>query len=301
LDVWEIANHLPYIHTMLDDFDLMRKFSVHPGKLAGFVGQLQAKYDSHSNPYHNWFHGFNVMHCAYYILASTPAGSLYNALEIFAILVAGLCHDVDHTGRTNAFEISKETDLAILYSDIAVLENHHAATAFFLLSQSNYDIFSQLSREDRKQARKIMIETILATDMSKHFPTIEELKTRFVDLDASPIGTLEDGGLKIAELIIHAADLSNPTKEYDILSRWSRAVNEEFSNQVREEEELGLPVSEFMKGAEIPKVYYKNEIGFNKFVVRPLWVCFESWLKPHITFMLEQIDDNLERFADELA
>jgi hypothetical protein len=64
-------------------------------------------------------------------------------------------------------------------------------------------------------------------------------------------------------------------------------VNEEFTNQVREEEELGLPVSEFMKGAEIPKIYYKNEIGFNKFVVRPLWVAFESWLNPHITFMLE--------------
>jgi hypothetical protein len=57
------------------------------------------------------------------------------------------------------------------------------------------------------------------------------------------------------------------------LFQWSKAVNQEFSAQVAEEEALGLPVSEFMKGAEIPRIYYKNELGFNKFVVRPLWVC----------------------------
>jgi cAMP-specific phosphodiesterase 4 len=158
------------------------------------------------------------MHSAYYLLASTPAGNLFTSLEILAILTAGLCHDVDHTGRTNAFEISKETDLAILYSDIAVLENHHAATAFFLLNKAEYNIFSALTRDDRKLVRKLMIETILATDMSKHFPTIEELKTRFMNLEQNPIGTLDDDKVKVAELIIHASDLCNPTKEYAILS-----------------------------------------------------------------------------------
>jgi hypothetical protein len=49
---------------------------------------------------------------------------------------------------------------------------------------------------------------------------------------------------------------------------------------VEEEKQLGLPVSEFMLGLDDPRTYFKNEIGFNKFVVRPLWVCFERWLSP---------------------
>jgi cAMP-specific phosphodiesterase 4 len=119
------------------------------------------------------------MHATYYILASTPAGALFEPVEILALLLAGLCHDVDHTGRNNAFEINKGTDLAILYHDVSVLEQHHAATAFFILNNPKYNILSRIGLEDRKTIRKLMIDSILATDMSKHFPMIAELTARF--------------------------------------------------------------------------------------------------------------------------
>ena len=35
-------------------------------------------------------------------------------LEVFGLLVACLCHDLDHTGRSNLFEIDSESNLAIL-------------------------------------------------------------------------------------------------------------------------------------------------------------------------------------------
>jgi hypothetical protein len=52
---------------------------------------------------------------------------------VAALLISAAAHDVDHPGHNNLFEIKTKSKLATLYNDQAVLENHHAATFFFLL------------------------------------------------------------------------------------------------------------------------------------------------------------------------
>ena len=44
-----------------------------------------------------------------------------------------LCHDIDHPGTNNAFQQFTQSDLALLYNDQSVLENHHSAMAFKIL------------------------------------------------------------------------------------------------------------------------------------------------------------------------
>ena len=51
-------------------------------------------------------------------------------LEIFTALISAIIHDYDHTGTTNNFHINSESNLAILYNDRAVLENHHVSEFF---------------------------------------------------------------------------------------------------------------------------------------------------------------------------
>ena len=51
-------------------------------------------------------------------------------LEIFTSLMAAIIHDFDHTGTTNNFHVQSTSELAVLYNDKSVLENHHVA-AFF--------------------------------------------------------------------------------------------------------------------------------------------------------------------------
>ena len=52
---------------------------------------------------------------------------------MFAALFASAIHDVDHPGLSNQFLSNTSNELAILYNDHAVLENHHLATAFKFL------------------------------------------------------------------------------------------------------------------------------------------------------------------------
>ena len=61
-----------------------------------------------------------VCHGCYYLIRSKILHRYLIDFELFSLLFAALCHDVDHTGRTNAFETSCYSVLAIKYNDEAV-------------------------------------------------------------------------------------------------------------------------------------------------------------------------------------
>ncbi|OXB55748.1 hypothetical protein ASZ78_005250 [Callipepla squamata] len=98
-------------------------------------------------------------------------------LEIFAMIFAAAIHDYEHTGTTNNFHIQTRSDSAILYNDRSVLENHHVSAAYRLLQDDEeMNILSNLSKDDWREFRALVIEMVLATDMSCHFQQIKAMK-----------------------------------------------------------------------------------------------------------------------------
>ena len=70
-----------------------------------------------------------------------------------------------------------DSELAIMYNDLSVLESHHSAVAFKLLQTPDCDILSNLTQKQSTSMRRIMIDMVLATDMSKHMSLLADLKT----------------------------------------------------------------------------------------------------------------------------
>jgi cAMP-specific phosphodiesterase 4 len=65
----------------------------------------------------------------------------FDALQRFALVFSGLVHDIDHTGKTNLFEVNLQSQLATLYNDRSVLEHHHLAVTYSILNYEKSDIF----------------------------------------------------------------------------------------------------------------------------------------------------------------
>lgn len=63
-----------------------------------------------------------VTHTAWRLLAlSATLRDVLSDQERFALLLSALCHDLEHTGTTNAYHINAGTDLALMYNDKHVL------------------------------------------------------------------------------------------------------------------------------------------------------------------------------------
>lgn len=175
--------------------------------------------------------------------------------DFLALLIASICHDIDHPGRTNAFLCNVGHELAIMYNDSAVLENHHSATTFKVTCQSpeakNVNIFQNLEPENFKLIRKSVISMILATDMTQHF----EHYNKFLAVNLK-CGSSEDGGEDgsstpvsqenkslILRMAIKCADISNPSRNISLATAWAHRIVLEYRDQIAEEKSKKLPLS----------------------------------------------------------
>lgn len=53
-----------------------------------------------------------------------------------------------------------DSEMALMYNDESVLENHHLAVAFQLLQHEDCDILENLSRKERQTVRRMIIEMV---------------------------------------------------------------------------------------------------------------------------------------------
>lgn len=73
--------------------------------------------------------------------------------------------------------------------------------------------------------RKAIIDNILYTDMSKHFPFMGELKSLPGKEDFDPVNKHKPDILKA---IVHAADIGNPSRPFAIYEKWANRILSEF-------------------------------------------------------------------------
>ena len=76
---------------------------------------------------------------------------------------------------------------------------------------------------------------ILATDNAHHFQHLAKLNARLGNIAQSPLDLSSwaaDAGI-VMMCTLHAADVSNPAKEWEAYNRWTDRILEEFFAQVR--------------------------------------------------------------------
>uniref|UniRef100_A0A8C3PKD6 PDEase domain-containing protein n=1 Tax=Calidris pygmaea TaxID=425635 RepID=A0A8C3PKD6_9CHAR len=220
--------------------------------------------------------------------------AVFTDLEILAALFAAAIHDVDHPGVSNQFLINTNSELALMYNDESVLENHHLAVGFKLLQEENCDIFQNLSRRQRQTLRKMVIDMVLATDMSKHMSLLADLKTMVETKKVTSSGVLlldnYTDRIQVLRNMVHCADLSNPTKPLALYRQWTERIMEEFFRQGDRERERGMEISP-MCDKHTASVE-KSQVGFIDYIVHPLWETWADLVHPDAQEMLETLEEN---------
>lgn len=90
--------------------------------------------------YHNWRHALNVTQTMFAMLKTGKMERFMTDLEIFGLLVACLCHDLDHRGTNNSFQMKTTSPLAILYTT-STMEHHHFDQCIMILNSEGNNIF----------------------------------------------------------------------------------------------------------------------------------------------------------------
>lgn len=275
---------IPVVMSLFDSFDIIRGLNIPRDIFENWASTVQLMYGS--NPYHNFHHAVDVCQTTYFLLRTKRMEHL-SILDRASMLVAALCHDIGHPGLTNEYHKNSMSEMALLYNDYSVLENHHASQTFRLLKRPDLNIFINISPADFAYVRNLVLSLILSTDNANHFKLFRKMSEIF----EADNGDEEDfnGGRPAGEMeanqeekrvvlcgLLHAADISNPCKPWKLSARWSQGILEEFLSQGDLEKAKGLKVSPNCD--RLTTVPVELALNFSDYIVAPLFLVLSGWM-----------------------
>ncbi|XP_072005594.1 3',5'-cyclic-AMP phosphodiesterase 4A isoform X8 [Engystomops pustulosus] len=294
--VAEYSNNRPLsciMFTIFQERELCKTFKIPVETLITYMMTLEDHYHA-DVAYHNSLHAADVTQSTHVLLSTPALDAVFTDLEILAAVFAAAIHDVDHPGVSNQFLINTNSELALMYNDESVLENHHLAVGFKLLQEENCDIFQNLTKRQRQTMRKMVIDMVLATDMSKHMSLLADLKTMVETKKVTSSGVLlldnYTDRIQVLRNMVHCADLSNPTKPLELYRQWTDRILEEFFRQGDKERERGMEISP-MCDKHTASVE-KSQVGFIDYIVHPLWETWADLVHPDAQDILDTLEDN---------
>ena len=179
--------------------------------------------------YHNFRHVVDVLQAVFYFLLQlgtlppyltesvtpnannpfSPIAAILKPFDALTLLISAIGHDVGHPGVNNAFLVALRAPLAQLYNDNSVLEAFHCAAYSQILRR-----YWSVAFEDN-DLRRLLIKSILATDMGVHFKYMSDLGNLQEKLhhnkgtDGWSPQVLEEYKTLACGLLIKCADISN--------------------------------------------------------------------------------------------
>lgn len=250
--------------TVLESYGVLDDLPVDKRTLEKFLYTVEREYLP--NSYHNAIHAADVTQTTAIMLESLEQ-HLHDitSMEKFCIIVAAAVHDLGHLGVNNDFLINSKHPRATIYNDKSVNENYHISRAFELARNApGCDIFAGFDFQQQKKCRKLMIDVVMATDMAIHF---DILKAFSAQLDAHPDLNVWTERNLLFQMVVHLADIANPSRPFPLARGWAERVIEEFCGQGDKEKSLGLPLSPFCirDTMNMPKA----QLGFIEIFLKP--------------------------------
>lgn len=277
---------------MFVSLGVIRKLQVPFQKLVQFVCTVRACYTD--CPYHNWTHAVDVTQ---FIFSCVMRGRLrlyLQDIELFALLLASICHDIDHRGLNNSFHKKAKTALGILYEERPIMEMHHSALSIRLLGLPENDLLEGIdSQTEKSHFFDFFVKIILATDMDKHSAYIKEFEEITSNFDKRN----ERHRLLLAQILMKAGNMSNTTRPFEVASDMAHCLNDEFFKQGDLEKQLGIELSQGCDRSKAENLSV-SQINFYDFFALPLFTALGNFI-PALADNNEQLEKNKKQWEQQ--
>ena len=285
---WEGIGFFRVIWAIFDSFRLLREFKIPNQTFFKFLDAISNTYNK--VPYHNWRHAVDVSQFIAYEIKVSKLDLSFTKFELFGLFVAAICHDANHDGFTNVFNVKAETPLGILFKNQSVMETHHCTIAISVISKEECNIFESLDSTKLKEIWNIIITLILATDMARHHTILEEINQI---IEKGPLNLKNPAHrFSAMKIILKCGDISNVSRPFVLADKWCDVLCEEFFRQGDLERTKGMEyTSPLNDRAHLDKP--KSQIGFYTFVCLPLFQCAAKAI-PALKVNVDQVESNLK-------
>ncbi|XP_041841342.1 cGMP-specific 3',5'-cyclic phosphodiesterase isoform X2 [Melanotaenia boesemani] len=236
---------------MFVDLNLVQNFQMKYTSLCQWILSVKKNYRKNV-AYHNWRHAFNTAQCMFALLKSGRLQNNMSDLEVLALMIATLSHDLDHRGVNNSYIQRSDHPLAQLYCH-STMEHHHFDQCLMILNSPGNQILSALSLEEYKATLKMIERAILATDLALYMKRREEFfeltkNNQFVWVDEHHRDLLRS-------MLMTACDISAITKPWPVQKRVAELVATEFFEQGdKERQELNIEPIDLMNREKRDKI-----------------------------------------------
>ncbi|XP_067435183.1 cGMP-specific 3',5'-cyclic phosphodiesterase isoform X2 [Thunnus thynnus] len=236
---------------MFVDLNLVQNFQMKHTSLCQWILSVKKNYRKNV-AYHNWRHAFNTSQCMFALLKSGRLQNNLSDLEVLALMIATLSHDLDHRGVNNSYIQRSDHPLAQLYCH-STMEHHHFDQCLMILTSPGNQILSGLSLDEYKATLKMIERAILATDLALYM----KRRGEFFELTKNSQFVWEDEHHRdlLRSMLMTACDISAITKPWPVQKRIAELVATEFFEQGdKEREELNIEPSDLMNREKRDKI-----------------------------------------------
>ncbi|GFN82273.1 cGMP-dependent 3',5'-cyclic phosphodiesterase-like [Plakobranchus ocellatus] len=277
--------------SMFEDLGFISRWRIKSETLVRFL--LMVKKGYRNPPYHNWMHAYAVTHFCYLLIKNLHLHNYLEDIELLALFVSCLCHDIDHRGTTNSFQVQSQSVLAALYSsEGSVMERHHLAQSMCILNTEGSNLFENLSSKEYQTVLDLMREIILATDLAHHLRTVKE-QEELAQSGAYDKSNARDKQVLLC-LLMTACDLSDQTKNWNNTKYIAALVYQEFFSQGDLEKALGKNPLEMMdrERACIPEL----QISFLDNIAAPVYKILATFF-PEAETPMRNVEENRKHWV----
>ncbi|XP_071105991.1 dual 3',5'-cyclic-AMP and -GMP phosphodiesterase 11-like isoform X1 [Haliotis cracherodii] len=254
---------------MFTDLELLDVFSINYEILCRWL--LSVKKNYRNVTYHNWRHAFNVAQTMFSMLKLGGMDNVLTESERLALMVGCLCHDLDHRGTNNQFQLKVNTPLAELYTT-STLEHHHFDQCIMILTTKGNDILCNVSQNEYEEILQMLESAILSTDLALYF----RYRGQFFELVKTDKADWNNDGHRdlLRSMMMTASDVAAIAKPWEVQRKVAELVASEFFEQGDiERSELKIEPMAMMDRTQKDKLP-AMQVGFIDNICMPVYEAF---------------------------